>query len=282
MGFALDTLGEWGEEREFKVEAERTKAYALATNDPIAEHVAGELAPPVFAIVPVWEAMTVSVGQVAPPEHMLQVVHGEQDMFFTRPIRPGSVLRSRAAPVGVSVKPSGTTVTARTETRDESGALLNEQYMTAFFRGVEAGESAGEAVPDHRFPDDLHGRDPTAEITQKIDDDQTYRYADASGDRMPIHLDEDVAKAVGLPGIIVHGLCTMAFTSHAAIAAVAGGDPARLRRLAVRFSKPVLPGQEITTRIWTAGERDALGVYAFETTNPDGDLVVKDGRVEVA
>ena len=88
-------------------------------------------------------------------------------------------------------------------------------------------------------------------ITQQIDTDQTYRYAEASGDNMPIHLDEEIAKSVGLPGIIIHGLCTMAFTSWAAIQAVAGGDPTRLKRLAVRFSRPVLPGQ--------ADHHDVLG-----------------------
>ncbi len=117
---------------------------------------------------------------------------------------------------------------------------------------------------------------------QQIDTDQTFRYAKASGDNMPMHLDEDFAVSVGLPGIIVHGLCTMAFTSWGVIDAVGGGDPTRLRRLAVRFSLPVLPGQEITSRLWKTGERADNSVYGFETTNPNGDLVIKDGLAEIA
>ena len=54
----------------------------------------------------------------------------------------------------------------------------------------------------------------------------------------------------GLPGIIVHGLCTMAFTSKVAIDKLCSGDPTRLKRLRVRFSRPVLPGQTITTKFW--------------------------------
>ena len=119
-------------------------------------------------------------------------------------------------------------------------------------------------------------------ITQQIDTDQTYRYAAASGDNMPIHLDDEVAKSVGLPGIIIHGLCTMAFISWAAISQLAGGDPTRLKRLAVRFSKPVLPGQTITTRFYAAGTRAGREAFAFETTNGDGDGVIKDGVAEVA
>ena len=112
--------------------------------------------------------------------------------------------------------------------------------------------------------------------------DQTYRYAEASGDNMPIHLDAEIAKSVGLPGIIIHGLCTMAFTSWAAIQEVCGGDPSRLKRLAVRFSRPVLPGQAITTTFWAAGEADGNQVFGFETRNGDGEVVIKDGLAEVS
>ena len=203
-------------------------------------------------------------------------------MVFHRPITPGSVLQSKAAPVGVHVKGSGTTVVTHTETRDESGELVNEQYSVTFYRGVTGGDSAGETAPAHAFPEELRGREPAAVVEQTFDADQTYRYRDASGDNVPIHLDDEVAKAVGLPGIIIHGLCTMAFTSWGAVEELAGGDPVRLHRLAVRFSKPVLPGQTITTRFWDAGERDGRTVYAFETTNADGDAVIKDGVAEIS
>lgn len=282
MAFDLEKIGRWTDDHEFKVEADRTRAYAEATNDPVPAHVDGEVAPPVFAVVPVWESMGGAVAEVVPNDLLPMVVHGEQDMTFHQPIRPGMVLRSKAAPVGVQVKPSGTTATAKIETRDEAGDLVNEQYMTAFIRGVSDGDSAGEPPPGHAFPEEVRGGDPVAEVPQRLDDDQTFRYADASGDRMPIHLDEDFARNVGLPGIIIHGLCTMAFTSHAVVTTVCGGDTERLKRLAVRFSKPVLPGQEITTRIWQAGERGGRTVYAFETGNPEGELVIKDGLAEVS
>jgi acyl dehydratase len=282
MAFDIDKVGEWTGEREFKVEAERAKAYAAATNDPIPRHATGELAPPVFAVVPIWHAMGEAVGMVTPAEALPFVVHGEQDMYLHKPIEPGIVLRSKASPIGVHVKPSGTTVVTRVETRDADGDLVNEQYSVTFFRGVSDGEGRGEEAPSHRFPDELRGNAPVAEVRQRFDEDQTYRYSDASGDTVPIHLDENFAKSVGLPGIIIHGLCTMAFISWAAVQEVADGDPARLKRLAVRFSKPVLPGQEVTTRFWAAGERDGRSVYVFETTSPDGDLVIKDGLAEVA
>lgn len=283
MGFAIDKIGQQTDESEFKVEADRAKAYAAATNDPIPQHASGELAPPVFAVVPIWEAMGQSVGAVTPPEVLMSVLHGEQDMHFHRPIVPGMVLRSAATPIGVHVKPSGTTVVSRTETRDAStGDLVNEQYSVTFFRGASEGDSGGEEAPPHKFTESLRADEPVATVRQQFDTDQTYRYSDASGDMVPIHLDDDLAKSVGLPGIIIHGLCTMAFISWAAIGRLAGDDPTRLKRLAVRFSKPVLPGQTITTRFYAAGTRDGREAFAFETTNGDGDVVIKDGVAEVS
>ena len=116
MGFAIEKVGHWTEGPEFKVEADRTKAYAAATNDPIAAHRSGELAPPVFAVVPIWDTMAGAMAGVTPPEVLMFVVHGEQDMRFHEPIRPGMVLRSKAAVIGIHVKPNGTTVVVKVET----------------------------------------------------------------------------------------------------------------------------------------------------------------------
>ena len=272
-GFDPGALGRSTGEREFKVEAPRTVAYAAATNDTNDRHTSGELAPPVFAIVPVWDVMTAAAALVTPPEAFEQVVHSEQDMRFHRPIVPGELLRSKAAPVYVAVRGVGTTVAVRTETVDERGAPVNEQFVTLFFRGPFGGESGGEAAPAHKLTAATKATPPLAEVTYAFDEDQTFRYAEASGDPVPIHLDDAAARAVGLPGIIIHGLCTMAFCGRAVIDSVAGGDPTRLGRLAVKFSRPVFPGQEIAVRIY--GQED--GLYGFEALNGDGQAVVKDG-----
>lgn len=95
---------------------------------------------------------------------------------------------------------------------------------------------------------------------------------------MPIHLDNDAAVAAGLPGIIAHGLCTMAFTSWAALTELADSRTERLKELAVRFAKPVLPGQDITTNFWTNG---AAGTFSYET-NVGEDLVIKNGHAVIA
>jgi acyl dehydratase len=265
-GFDISAIGKAGDEHPYEVTAFALQAYADATDDVVGG--------PVFALLPVWDAAGQVSRAVASDDVRPQVVHYEQDVVVHRPLTAGMRARSRATPIALLSRPNGTSLVIRTETRGEDGELLNEQYITEFFRGVEAPESVGERAPDHRL--DAEG-EPAAEITYPVAEDQTVRYADASGDHFAIHLDDDFARSVGLPGRIVHGLCTMAFTGRAVLEAAAVEDPARIERLAVRFSAPLFPGDTLTTRIWSLGD----GAYGFEAVSGQGATVVKDGRAEL-
>jgi len=276
--FDTGGIGRWSDPVEFAVDAERAIAYAEATNDDIPAHLDGTFAPPVFAVVPPFMLLAETTMAVVPDELMLRILHGEQDFRFRRPIVPGDVLTSRAAVVGIVGKSSGVVVTTLARTHDRGGELVNEQYFTGYFRGGRWDDGAGEAPPEHTFDPALRERAPDAAVVQKFDADQTHRYAAASGDPMPIHTDDDIARQMGLPGIIVHGLCTMAFTSHALIGVGAPGHPERLTRMAVRFAKPAQPKHTITTDVWRTG----AGSYAFDTTTDEGTVVITDGLAEFA
>ncbi len=281
MRFDLSKLGTWSDDYSFTVDGDRARAYAAATNDDNPLYTSGRLTPPVFAYVIISEPVEVALDLITSREGRRPGLHGDQDMFFYKPITPGTVVRSRAAPVGVHRRPSGTALVVKSQTRDADGELLNEQYGMAIFPGVRDVPTGGDLMPDHRLPQEARKTDAVARVVMGVAADQTYRYAEASGDRSPIHLDADFARTAGLPGIIVHGVCTMAMTGRAVIEQVCAGDAARLKRLAVRFSHPVLPGQEITTHIWAASRRDGRAVYAFETLNPAGKAVIRDGLAEV-
>ncbi|HEX9970407.1 MAG TPA: MaoC/PaaZ C-terminal domain-containing protein, partial [Acidimicrobiales bacterium] len=230
--------------------------------------------------VPTWDALVVAMAELLTPEMFMMLVHGEQDMHFHQPLVPGRTLVSTGEAFSVRVSGSGTRITCRVESVDsETGDLVLELYNTVFVRGLSDGESGGPDKPDHTFPEEARDHE-VGRFTVHVDDDQTFRYRDASGDNNPIHVDDDFAKSVGLPGIINHGLCTMAMTSQAVVKTVADGDPARLRRLAVRFSKNVLPGNDVETVIYDAGQAAGRTAYAFEA-HSNGLLVIANGRAEL-
>jgi acyl dehydratase len=263
--FDLSAIGRSGVEHRYEVAEAALDAYAEATGD-----VPGG---PVFAVLPVWDAIAPASKSVASEDARRYVVHYEQDIVLHRPLEPGMALVSRATPVAILPRPNGTSLVIKTQTRSEDSGLVNEQYVTEFFRGVETDEGVGERAPDHRLP--VEG-DPTTAITYRVAEDQTVRYAAASGDDFAIHLDDEFARRVGLPGRIVHGLCTMAFAGRAVLEAAGVVDPREVRRIAVRFSAPLFPGESVTTRIWHLD--DAFG---FESVNEQGTPVLKDGRLEL-
>jgi acyl dehydratase len=96
-------------------------------------------------------------------------------------------------------------------------------------------------------------RDPlVSERTVTFTKEQISAYAAASGDHNPIHLDDDFARTVGLPGIIAHGMLQMGLM--ATVAAEAAGGPERLRRLSCRFAGMVVPGDTVTFAALPAGD----------------------------
>jgi hydroxyacyl-ACP dehydratase HTD2-like protein with hotdog domain len=103
-----------------------------------------------------------------------------------------------------------------------------------------------------------------------------YRYAGASGDYNPIHLDPEFAKQVGLPSNILHGLYSMAQVARACTQA-AGGDPRSLRRLSVQFRGLGLPEQEIVV----TGAQNEQGVVALEAAQGD-NKIIKNAEAELA
>jgi acyl dehydratase len=108
---------------------------------------------------------------------------------------------------------------------------------------------------------DLSAGDSVPELNVTPDKYVPHRYAGASGDFNPIHIDPEFAKAVGLPSTILHGLYSMGLVARAN-AAVAGGDPRALKRLSVQFRGMGMPEQEI--------------VVSGTVKSVDGDRVVID------
>jgi acyl dehydratase len=102
-----------------------------------------------------------------------------------------------------------------------------------------------------------------------------FRYAGASGDFNPIHLDAELARAVGFPSNILHGLWSMAQVARAAVEA-GGGDPRSLKRLSVQFRGIGLPEQEIVVSA-TRTEEGRLELVARQEERQ----IVKNAEAEL-
>ena len=277
MAVDVSRIGQTSDPVTFEVTRERAAQYADATNDPNPAYRSGDHVPPVFAVVPAFEALSGQSAGMIPSDYLMFIVHGEQDMHFHQPVRPGMTLSTRVTPESVRVGGSGTRLASKAESVDATtGAPVVTQWFTVFVRGMSDGESVGPDKPDHELPETAREKPFGDPYVIHVDDDQTYRYRDASGDQMPIHVDDAFAKSVGLPGIIAHGLCTMAMCSQAVVQRACDGDPSKLKRLAVRFAANVFPGNDVEVQLYELGD----GAYGFEATSA-GATVIKHGRAEV-
>jgi acyl dehydratase len=117
-------------------------------------------------------------------------------------------------------------------------------------------------------------------LTKHVTVEQIRQYAEASGDRNPIHLDESFARSAGLPGVIAHGMLTMAFTNQMVTDWL--GDRSLLKRLQGRFAGMVLPGDDVTSSGTVASKDDATRrvVINLVVTNQRGERVLNKAVAE--
>jgi acyl dehydratase len=277
--FDTSPIGTWTDPHEFIVDRMRLQAYARATNDTVPAHLAGDLASPIFNVVPAFKVIAPLTEEMPPPAKRMLGLHGEQDFRFHRPVEAGMRLFTKAFPMGIVPHSTGSTITVKGVTTTADGEPVVDQFVTVFIRTAIAARVVGEGPPPR---DVARQGDPLASISESFDVDQTFRYMGASGDTMPLHSDTAFAQAFGLPGIILHGNCTLAFATKALLRETCDNDVRRLKRLAVRFSRWVTPDDTLTTRIYRAGTVEDRQVYGFETAIKSGALCLSDGLIEVS
>ena len=119
-----------------------------------------------------------------------------------------------------------------------------------------------------------------AQIELKVTPDRyvTVRYAGASGDFNPIHIDEEFAKAVGLPGRILHGLWSMAQVARAQTEAA--GGPGHLKRLSVQFRGMGVPEQEVLVS-GTVRESSGGRVIVDTVAEQAGKQIIRNAEAEL-
>ena len=260
------------------IDADLIRRYADATSDPNPLYREGATVPPIAIVTQIWDAELAGLEVAVPTEVRAPAiggVHGEHDVHLHRPLEPGEPLETWAE--GQTARPSGDNalVSIKLSTFDGRGALVVEQWWTTLFLRT-ACAPAGSPRPHHAFPEDARAR-PLGTYGIYVDHQMARRYAEVSGDFAAHHFDAEAARRSGFPGVFIHGLCTMALCTQAVVETVAGGDPRRVRRVAVRFASPTYPGNDLRVDLYDAGG----GAVAFDATCA-GDLVVTNGRAELA
>jgi acyl dehydratase len=169
-------------------------------------------------------------------------------------------------------------VVLRTLVDQASGETIAESRNVTFLRG-DGGFSEANGVSDP-------GPEPLPAVPERPADIQVsyatrpetaliYRL---SGDVNPLHADPDIATKAGFDRPILHGLCTYGMAARAVIEKVLGHDAARLKRLAVRFTSPVWPGETVRYALWREGDH-LLRLQA--SVDARQAVVLNNGLIEI-
>jgi acyl dehydratase len=123
--------------------------------------------------------------------------------------------------------------------------------------------------------------DEITPLSRTVTQEQIGAYAEASGDLNPIHVNEEFARMVGLPGTIAHGMLNMAILTEAVSRWAGGSD--RVASVRCRFSKPLLPGDTITCTGTVVEVDGAAGIATLDlrATSDRGENVLTNGRATV-
>lgn len=201
-----------------------------------------------------------------------KLLHAEQGVTLHGPIPPDGEVETVQRLVGIYDK--GKAAIVRLEnvsTYVGSGAPAFTTRFAAYIRDAGGCGTAGDDATD---PPSMPDRAPDHETAYVTRTDQALLYR-LSGDRNPLHSDP-AHPALGFMGVdrpILHGLCTYGFTGRALLHTLCGSDVERFKSMDNRFSKPVLPGDTLTVRMWIETPGKAL----YQTVNQNGAVVIDGG-----
>lgn len=269
---STDRLGEVAATYDARICTQDVARYAAAIGHPDTAYGPGEWAPPLFGVVPTRRAVLAALRSVVPEEvgHHVPILHGEQDVVLRRPLRCEELVQVTSRPLGVRQKSSGCLVLLGIEI-SAGHETVERQRFVVFLPGASGAPDVGE------LPEPLPAVQPAGEVLRTPTfPEQSRLYAVASGDDTAFHVDDVAARGYGFPGVIMHGLCTLA-TVVADLAAALRCGPTDVRRVAARFSGPAFPGQDVLTTYAEAGAS-----AEFTSADPEGRPLLTCGRVELS
>ncbi|GAB5035900.1 peroxisomal hydratase-dehydrogenase- [Nannochloropsis oceanica] len=202
-------------------------------------------------------------------------LHAEQAIYILEPLpTSGATLTTKSKILGIYDKGKGALMREETRFTDEQGRLVAVAISGSFLRGVTGFQSKGPELPARIIPP---SRAPDAVVQEMTLPEQALIYR-LSGDYNSLHADPEIAQTVGFDKPILHGLCTFGHSARAVLQCglIPENNPALLRSMTARFSKPAYPGETLVTSCWkiegVGGQR-----IVFQTTIKERGVVVLEG-----
>lgn len=264
------------------VEPESIRQYALATNEKNSLYLdtkqeAHLVPPPLYPVVFLPGILSQLVDDAEEMNlNILRVVHAEHQMTWKKTLHPGDTITTTAKIINMEQRGTNEILDLLIHLKRDDDIVVEMNY-----RILSRGE---KKEGEKKSTDDLDTPKKGKLLMKKeslVTADQGLRYAEASGDHNPIHKSDDIARSVGLPRAILHGLCTMALASQVIVDELLDGDPTRLKSMSVRFSRPVLLNQKLTTEVYEGtAEKGGQHIVHFETRDENDVAVLVLGRAE--
>ena len=210
-----------------------------------------------------------------PDYNRMDLLHGEQIIQPISPLEIGEKLISENSIVDIEDKRSGALITIESKIYKDDKSLVAVNLGKLFIRGIGGfsdNPGASPVLEPDIFPKPLSDM-PIGQITLPMNENQAHLYRLASGDTNPLHIDPEQAEKGGFKRPILHGLCTLGFSTRAYQTVF---DHHKFEKIGIRFTAPTIPGQTLLVKFFESSFKNET---VFTTTAYDSNKSAEEGII---
>mmetsp|Transcript_33070 Transcript_33070/g.72251 ORF Transcript_33070/g.72251 Transcript_33070/m.72251 type:complete len:296 (+) Transcript_33070:54-941(+) len=210
-----------------------------------------------------------------PLEGIKAGLDGERYIEMINPLpADGAELTLKTRLIGVHKRGSGASVEMEQLVSGSDGTLYYRLVSGAFLVGAKNFTDSGETNSKKIDPP---SRAPDTVVEMPVPSNQTHLYR-LSGDYNPLHIDPNMAQMMGFKEPILHGLCSLGFSTRAVLQAYGENDASKFKSVRVRFASPVLPGNTLQVEMWKEGTTIIFQTKVKET----GKVAINNACLELS